>query len=261
MAAPTLVRDVLYRVGVQLHDISPQFTRWTQRELVAWLNEGQKAIAKYVPSSCSRVDAIKLATGTKQSITKILADNVKPGDGTAPADIFGMALMSVVRNMGPDGLKPGQAIRLVDRESLDTNTPNWHIETGTTVSGFVYDPRTPQVFYITPGVKAETNVWVEIQYMANPAEISATGSYGMDGTNATTVTVDESNTDDLVNYILARSYAKDAESAANLTMSNMYGQQFVSSINAQATAITGVNPNLRWASGGVNAPAPTPRAG
>lgn len=258
MAAPTKIKDILFAASTQLQDVDPQFERYTQRELVTWLNEGQKAIAKYVPSSCSRVDAVKLSPGTKQSILRIPAANVLR-DGTNPAaDVYGIAVMSVVRNMGADGLTPGRAVRIVDRETLDTYTPSWHTETGTELQGYVYDPKTPQIFYVTPGVKSDATVWADLQYAFNPPEVSVTGSYGMDGTDTTTVGVDESNTDDLVNYILARAYAKDSESS-NVAASSMYGQQFVSSINAQATAITGVNPNLRWSAGGLNAPAPTPR--
>lgn len=258
MAAPTKIKDILFAVSTQLQDVDPQFERYTQRELVTWLNEGQKAIAKYVPSSCSRVDAVKLSAGTKQSIQKIVAANVLR-DGVSPsADVYGIAVMSVVRNMGANGLTPGKAVRITDRETLDAYTPNWHTETGTEIAGYVYDPKTPQVFFVTPGVKSDAVVWVDLQYMFNPPEISVTGSYGMDDADTTTVGIDESNTDDLTNYILARAYAKDSESS-NVAMSNMYGGQFVSSINAQATAITGVNPNLRWSSGGLNAPAPTPR--
>jgi hypothetical protein len=259
MTAPTKIKDILYAVSNQLQDIDPQFDRWTQRELVTWLNEGQKAIAKYVPSSCARVDAVKLVPGTKQQILRIPAANVLR-DGQAPAaDVFGIAVMSVVRNMGTNGLTPGQAIRLVDRETLDLYTPGWHSETGTAVSGFLYDPKTPQVFFVTPGVKSDANVWVDLQYAFNPPEVPVDGVFGMDGSDTTSVGIDESNTDDLVNYILARAYAKDSESA-NMQASSMYGQTFVSSINAQATAITGVNPNLRWNAGGLNSPAPTPRA-
>lgn len=258
MAAPTKVKDILFAVSTQLQDVDPQFERYTQRELVTWLNEGQKAIAKYVPSSCSRVDAIKLAPGTKQSITKVLAANVKPGDGSTAKDLYGIALSSLIRNMGANGETPGRAIRVLDRETLDSFTPDWHTQTGAHVEGFVYDPRTPQVFYVTPGVKADATLWVEAQLIANPDEVLVSGSYGMDGADTTVVSIDEQNTDDLTNYILARAYAKDSESA-NVAMSSMYGQQFVSSINAQATAITGVNPNLRWSAGGLNAPAPTPR--
>lgn len=259
MAAPTKVKDILFAVSTQLQDVDPQFERYTSRELVTWLNEGQKAIAKYVPSACSRVDAIKLVPGTKQQITRVLAADVKPGDGSTAKDLYGIALMSLIRNMGSDGQTPGRAIRVLDRETLDAFTPNWHSQTGDYIEGFVYDPRTPQVFYVTPGVKAAATLWVEAQLMANPDEVDVNGSYGMNGTDTTLVSIDEQNTDDLVNYILARAYAKDSESS-NVVMSNTYGQQFVSSINAQAAAITGVNPNLRWSAGGMTAPVPTPRS-
>ena len=258
MASPTKVKDILFAVSTQLQDVDPQFERWTQRELVSWLNEGQKAIAKYVPSSCSRVDAIKLSPGTKQSITKIVAANVKPGDGSTATDVYAIALSSLVRNMGSDGQTPGRAIRVLDRETLDAFTPDWHTKTGDYVEGFVFDPTTPQVFYVTPGVKSTGSLWVEAKLIANPDEIPVEGSYGQDSTDTTVVSIDEQNTDDLINYILARALAKDIE-PANAQMSMTYGQQFVSSINAQAAAITGVNPNLRWSSGGLNAPAPTPR--
>lgn len=257
MAAPTKVKDILFAVSSQLQDVDPQFERWTQRELVTWLNEGQKAIAKYVPSSCSRVDAIKLSPGTKQAITKILAANIKPGDGSAAKDVYAIALTSLVRNMGGDGETPGRAIRVLDRETLDAFTPDWHTQTGDYVEGFVFDPRTPQVFYVTPGIKP-AGLWVEAQLIANPEEVVLTGDYSKDSADETPISIDEQNTDDLVNYILSRAFAKDIE-PANIQMAAMYGQQFVTSINAQAAAITGVNPNLRWSAGGINAPAPAPR--
>lgn len=258
MAAPTKIKDILFAVSTQLQDVDPQFERYTSRELVTWLNEGQKAIAKYIPLSCSRVDAFKLVAGTKQSIHKVPAARVLR-DGVAPTeDVYGITLMSVICNMGADGLTPGRAVRLADHESMDAFAPNWPAETGTEVVNYLYSPKTPQTFYVIPGVKAGTDMWVDLQYTFNPPEVSTSGSYGMDGADTTVIGIDESNTDDLINYILARSYAKDSESS-NVQMSTMYGQMFVSSINAQATAITGVNPNLRWSSGGLNAPAPTPR--
>lgn len=245
MAASTLVKDVLYRVSSQLHDISPQFTRWTQRELISWLNDGQKAIAKYMPSSCSRVDTVKLSAGTRQSIETLLAANLKTSDGSTPAQVLGNYLQSVIRNMGADGLTPGNAVRIADREVLDVNTPNWHTATANAVSQYVFDPRTPKIFYVSPGVPATPNVWVEISYLASPVEISVSGSYGMDGVDTTKISVDDRYVDDLVNYVLARAYMKDAEFANNANQAAAATQLFTGSINAQVAALTGVNPNLR----------------
>lgn len=245
MAANTLVKDVLYRVSDALHDLSPQFNRWTSRSLVAALNDGQVAIAKYIPTACSRVDAVKLAPGTKQSISSIAAGNIIPGDGSAPAAVNGNALLSVIRNMGANGSTPGRAIRLVDREVLDVNAPDWHTKTGSAVTEFVFNPNTPKNFYVTPGVPSTTNVWVELSFMADPIAVSVGGSYAWDGNDTTKISIDDKWLDDLVCYILARAYLKDAENAANAGLYATYAQQFVSSINAQATALTGVNPNLK----------------
>lgn len=241
----TLVKDVLYRVSVQLHDISPQFTRWTQRELVSALNDGQKAIAKYMPSSCARVDAVKLKPGTRQSIDTIQASDIIPGDGSSAVKVLGNYLQGVIRNMGANGTTAGSAIRIADREVLDVNTPNWHSATGTAVSIYTFDPRQPKVFYVSPGVPSNTNVWVEVSYLADPVEISVSGNYAMDGDDTTTISVDDKFVDDLVNYILARAYMKDAEFAGNGGQAAAHVQLFTASINAQVVALTGVNPNLR----------------
>lgn len=243
MASSILVKDALFRVSSQLHDISPQFTRWTQRELVSWLNDGQKAIAKYMPSSCARVDAIKLRPGTKQSIETILSTDVKPGDGSPAANVYGHYLQSINANMGSDGQTRGRAVRLVDREVLDVNSPNWHATSDDEITQYCFDPRSPKVFYVHPGAAA--NVWVEASYLANPVEIPVTGDYGMDSATTTTLSVDDKYIDDLVNYVLARAYMKDAEFAGNGNMAQAHTAMFTSSINAQVAALTGVNPNLQ----------------
>lgn len=247
MSSSTLVKDVLYRVSVQLQDTNPQFTRWTQRELVVWLNDGQKAIAKYLPPACTRVDAVKLSPGTKQSIDKILAANIKPGDGSTAADVYGLMLQDVIRTMGSDGLTPGTSIRLVDREILDVNNPTWHSTTGTP-SQYTFDPRAPRVFYVCPGVPAATATWVEISYMAQPTDITVpanTSQYGMDGNDPTVISIADKFVDDLVNYILARAYMKDAEFSGDDKKASEHAEMFTGSINAQSAAMTGVNPNLR----------------
>lgn len=244
MASSIYVKDVLYRVSAQLHDVSPQFTRWTQKELVLWLNDGQKAIAKYMPSSCARVDSVKLKPGTKQSIEKILSTEILPGDGSTPVEVYGNHLQTVIRNMGTNGSTAGNSIRVIDREVLDSNSPDWHTKTSTVVSTFAFDPRYPKIFYVSPGVPV-TGLWVELSYLADPVTVSVTGDYGAAGSDTTKISIDDMYVDDLVNYILARAYMKDAEFAANGNLAQAHSQMFVSSINAQVAARTGVNPNLQ----------------
>ena len=244
MSGTTLVRDVLYRCSTQLHDLAPQFTRWTERELIAWLNDGQRAIAKYMPYACSRVDALRLVTGTKQSIDSIPGTSIINGDGSTSVLVRGASLLNIRRSLGTDGVTPGLAMRIVAGEVLDSVYPGWHNRTGVPTQ-YIFDPQTPKVFYVSPGVAAGVTQWVEVAYLASPNELVSTGSFGMDGSSTTPISIDDKYVDDLVNYILARAYMKDAEFAADGGLAQAHSAQFIASINAQVAALTGANPNLQ----------------
>lgn len=245
MASTTLVRELLFRVSDQLVDTDPQFTRWTQRTLVNAVNDGQRVIAKFLPSSCSRVDAIKLVPGTRQSIEVVPAIRIKPGDGSTAVERHGIRLISApIRNLGADGLTPGAATRVVDRYTLDSSDPNWHIATGKAVRQVVYDPLTPQVFWVSPGVPAATDVWLELPWLPEPLEVPAGGDYAKDGSDTTKLSIDDRMVDDLMNYVLARAQMRDAEFAVAAGAAGAHAQLFAASINAQAVAAGLPNPKL-----------------
>lgn len=242
MAATILVRDLIGRVSDTLTDTSPQFTRWTEPVLIGWLNEAQLVVSKYLPFSCSRVDAVRLAPGTRQSIATIAQTHIVPGDGSAAVAVNGNALLAVIRNMGANGSTPGRAVRIVDRDVLDASNPNWHIATpSAVVRQYTFDPLLPKSFYVSPPVPATDQCWVEISFIADPKTV-AVGS-AMPGSSVR-ISVDDKNSDDLFNYIMARAQMKDAEIDGNASLASNYVGMFTASINAQATAMLGVNPNL-----------------
>lgn len=245
MAASTLIKEVLYRASDLLHDLNPQFKRWTQKAMVNYLNDGQIAIAKYLPQSCSRVDAVKLSTGTRQNIDKLLAASIKPGDGSTAVDTYGVAFLDILNNMGADGLTPGAAVRVVERDMLDAMDPDWHTRTGSAVEGVAFDTRFPRTFFVTPGVTG--NVWVNLAYIAIPAKVPNVGTedYGHAGTNTTVISISDVHMDDLVNYIMARAYLRDGEVSTSALQARNYTSLFAESINAQVKTATGTNPNLK----------------
>lgn len=245
MASSTLVREFLRRVSTQLLDMGPQFERWSETELVDATNDGQLVLAKYMPHTCSRIDAIKLSTGTRQYIGMVPAASIRPGDGSPAADVFGAMLQGVHRSMGADGATPGNALRIVDRETLDATNPSWHTKTGTPKQ-YAFDPRNPKHFYVSPGVKAGDSVWVEVSMLADPIKLPNTGGlYAASGSNTALLSVDDRNVDDLFYYVMARANLKDAEYGGNAALATSYTNLFVSSVNAQVAALTGVNPNLK----------------
>lgn len=259
MAPTVLVKDLLWRCSVMLGDTSPQFQRFAERDMVQALNDGIVATASYVPLAGARVDAIKLAAGSRQVIESIPQANVLPGDGitlTQPLRVF--ALMSLTRNMGADGLTPGPAITLADRDLLDAFDPNWMTTPGAEVEHYVYDPMTPGVFWTVPALAAPR--WVEARLHACPplvpnnATVDAdgkhmAGAYGNAQSSTQTITISDQWATDLMNYVLARMWMRDGKFREPVKAQAAV-QLYVNSINKQAEAITGVNPNLKALPGG-----------
>lgn len=251
MAITTLVRTFLRSVCTTLQDITPQFSRWTEIELVTYANYGQLAMAKYLPQVGARVDSIKLAPGTKQDLTKVLAANIIPGDGSASVDTFGISLMrGPMRNMGADGATPGRAIRLVDSATLDAINPDWHTATGAVARELVFDKEQPKAFWAVPGAPASPAVWVQVPWLAEPKRITAGGEpgaeiYAFGGASTALLGVHDQYVEDLHNYVVAIALMKGSKNMQNLPKAQVHAGLFTASINAQATAITGVNPNLK----------------
>ena len=250
MAGTIKVKDAIWRISSLLQDVSPQFMRWPEMEIVNWLNDAQLAISKFLPAANSRVDSIKLRPGTMQSIESIAALDCKPGDGSVPASaILGTQVLDVLCNMGSDGETPGNSIRLVSdgREVLDSQKPNWNSITGDHVKSYMFDPRFPRYFTVFPGV---IDGWARVAYVAQPAFIPNTGIPGaelylVDGASTALVSVSDEHIDDLVNYVCARAFMKNAQFAANSPNAQAYTAMFINSINSKVSALTGNNPNLQ----------------
>lgn len=246
MAKP-LVRDVLYQASLLLKDSAPQFSRWKVRELVGWLNDGQRALAKYVPIASSRVDSIRLVAGARQSINAIPAARVIPGDGSAPQDVTGLSINDIVRNMGSDGATAGLSVTVVSRDFLESFSRGWSAEPAAeSIDHYTHDPQTPDVFYVYP--PSDGTGWVEVSYVAEPKQVPLPPSdadYAVGGSSAEVLGVDARWQDDIVNYVVARALMKDGQDAANMALSQSFAGMFVNSINAQVQVLTGKNPNLK----------------
>ena len=247
-----LMRDVLWRASILLQDVTPQFYRSTEHDMVDAVNDAQVAIAKFVPGACSRVDAIKLRPGTLQTIESIAAASCKPGDGSTPTvPIIGNSLLDPICNMGVDGLTPGRIIRMTDGKTLDAQDMNWHAATpATVIKAVVYDPLNPRYFHVYPPVHGSTLVWMRLAYTAQPLKIPNTGTagaplYAYVGSSTQTITIADEYLADLVNYVVAVMCMKPSE-WADAAKGSAFAGMFTGSLNAKVLAITGSNPNLQF---------------
>jgi hypothetical protein len=224
--ATITVASILTKVSTILQD--PTNIRWPTNELVLWLNDGQREVSLYKPNAFVINSAVICAAGTKQ---------------TLPASAI--SLIDIVRNMGTNGTTPGNSIRTVSREILDTQVPNWHSATpSATVKHFVYTPLDSKTYYVYPPQPTTGQGYVELVYAAAPTDALIDGVISIDDIYVTA----------LISYILFRAYSKDAEYANNAALAGTYYQQFQGLLQGKVTAETVSNPNQALAPFNPNLP-------
>ena len=209
MAGTLQGQHILSRVQNILQDNTN--VRWTEGELLDYLNDGQREIVNLRPDSTATHSNVSLSAGTEQSI---------------PTD--GLRLIKVVRNMSGTGTDAtgARTIRLVDFEAINTFEPSWHDPTvtgdaahGTQVKHYMFDIRDPRKFYVYPGVSG--SAYVEVVYSKNPTNLTA-------GTDL--IQVDDIFANALINFVLYRAFLKESEYAANLATAGSYYQLFAQSL-------------------------------
>lgn len=204
--ATVLVRDVVERAETILQDTTN--TRWTKDELLNWLNDGQLAIVNRRPDLHVTNAAFSCVAGTKQSL---------------PAD--GLRLAKVLRNTG------GKAIREIDMRILDDQIPDWHNPVAAnSVDHYSYDLRDPKSFYVYPA--AAVNHSIDIIYTVAPSPITIANW----ATDNTTITLDDSYLNPILDWILYRSYSKDADYAANVQRAQMHLDAFKTALGEKTSS-------------------------
>lgn len=188
-----LASDLVTRASLALFDTGQ--VRWSQAELLTYLNEGQRVIAVAQPTTTQDVVKYPLVPGARQAI---------------PVD--GWLLIDILRNLGPaPSFAPGPAIRVISRRLLDTFAPNWTaLKPVRVVQSFIYDLRDQYQFFVYPPNDG-TGI-VELNYSAIPAPIGLTQ----------TISVTDALDAALFNYMLYRSCAKLFEGSPGPQMATAY---------------------------------------
>jgi hypothetical protein len=210
--ASTIVNDA----SILLQDLTN--IRWTQAELLNWLNDAQRQVLIYKPNSYTKNAIVQLIAGTRQSL---------PTDATL--------LIGATCNIGADGTTRGNAVRLVSREILDAQIPGWHNTSGAsnTVAHYMYDLRDRFTFYVYPPQPTAAPTKLEIIYGASPANLALTDVISLDDIYAPV----------LLNYVLHRAYSKDAEYAQNTQLAMSYYEAFVSTLGGRSSSEGFIDPN------------------
>lgn len=213
-------QSIVHRVVDILQDTTS--VRWPVSELVRYLNDGQREVVLYRPDATIKSATVACVAGAKQ---------------TLPTD--GAKLIDVIRNSASAGTN--KAVRMVAREVLDAQIPNWYGLSGELdVVHFTYDPRDPKTFFVYP--PALTTTRVDITYSAFPTDVSepAAGSTYDDVSGNLDLPDIYGNV--VTDYILYRAYSKDSEYAGNAQRAQAHYGAFANALNIEVQGTTGVAP-------------------
>ena len=210
------VATILTRARDLLQDTTVGGVRWLDDELLRWLNDGQREIVLQRRDANAVNAPSQLVPGTKQ---------VLPTGA--------ISLIDVPRNMGIGGTTPGRSIRLIQREVLDAQMPNWHTSAPSTeVKHFMFDERNPLNFYVYPPVPASPAVQVELIYSASPTDCGLGGNFSLADIYSNAI----------VDYIAYRAYSKDAEAASVQRAAGHY-QVFTAALGIKKNEDSTFSPN------------------
>ena len=187
-------------------------------QLLDYLNDGQRAVSILRPDASQETVDIQLTAGQTEQ------------------DVGGRRLIDVHYNMGSDGSTPGNAIRQVDRDVKDAFEPDWHTATpAVAIKEFMYDPKIPKKFWVSPPVHGSTAVFVKLSRAINPANVA-------DITDA--ITIDDVYSPALQEWILYRAFARDSEQTPNFVRAGQHFKAFFNIMGVKLQADMAVTPKI-----------------
>ena len=159
--------------------------RWTEVELLEYLNEAIRAVITNKPSANVTNTSVLLTSGSKQ---------------TAP--ILSVEIQDITTNMGTDGDTPGRAVTLVNQDTLDISYNTWRTDSQTvSVKHWMYNPKQDStVFYVYP--PSDGTGYVEMSYSAIPTELTDVDD---------TIPLDDMYLNVMMEYMLFRCFEKDSD--------------------------------------------------
>lgn len=175
----TKVRSLLNRAAAILND--EEFVRWEEAELLEWLNDGQRVIARGPATDAYVVRGnVTTVTGTVQNL---------PSDG--------IRLIDVVKDVST-----GQSINHADYAMANMLASRWREASSGVAENYFYDDRNPKQFEVYPPQDAGTIL--EVLYNANPGDALING----------VIIIDDMYADVLIDYIVYRALSKDTEDSS-----------------------------------------------
>ncbi|XVJ69945.1 MAG: hypothetical protein HEQ39_10000 [Rhizobacter sp.] len=204
----TTAQSIVLEVQTTLQDVDG--VRWTALELLRHINDEQREIVRLRPDVKATTTTMSLVSGSRQLL---------------PAQF--MALIDITRNTS--GSK--RALRKTSMEQLDAVSPAWNSSRPSAeVIHFMHDMREPRTFYVWPPSAGARVELVASQY---PSDVPSLGA---------TIDLPDEWKQALIDGVLHRAYAKDAEYGGNAELSVVYLQKRNAALKSQLESTASVAP-------------------
>lgn len=214
------VGDVLRRARTILQETTSDGTRWTNIELLDWLNEAYAVVLGIRPGANVVTAEMTCVAGTRQAI---------------PA--AGERLMDVIRNTA--GSAKGLAVTPILRSQLNAARPRWHGEANTdAIEHFLFEADDPRAFYVYPPATATAKLEVAFSVVPAPHGMAEAKP---DSTQA--LRLPDTYAPILVDLVLSRAFTKDAEGGANQARASMHLQAAQGALGLKIQGETASSPN------------------
>lgn len=212
--------DLIKKCAVTLKD--PEYVRWGQDELLGYLDEAQREIAR-TPGAYVKTVVQDLVKGTKQLLP---ADNSR--------------LLSIVRNWTVTD-EPCEPVRIITRALLDAFDPYWHMcPRRRLVENYMYDDRTPMSYFVYPPNDGTGRV--EVMYSPIPEKITSISD---------SLVLREEFETPLLAFVLYRAYSKDSDYSAGMQLATTYFTTYTTSLQTAMQAAGAATPNATLVKGAV----------
>jgi hypothetical protein len=204
----TTAQSIVTEVQGTLQDV--EGVRWPVADLLRYICDEQREIVKLRPDVKATTTTMSLVSGSRQLL---------------PAQF--MALIDITRNTS--GSK--RAVRKTSMEQLDAVAPAWNSSRPSAeVIHFMHDMREPRTFYVWPPSAGARVELVASQY---PTDVAAVGDQ---------IDLTDEWKQALIDGVLHRAYAKDAEYGGNAELSIAYLNKRNAALKSQLESTASVAP-------------------
>lgn len=191
----------------------PNAVRWTDAELLAWLNESQRQIVAVRPDALSTRATLGLVAGSIQTI---------------PA--AGMRFLGATHNTAAF-----RGVTLISRDQLDAINPSWRgAAPAGVIKHFMYDPQLPKQFEVYP--PATTAASLSITYSVLPPDVEAVGN---------DIALDPIYQPAMSDWIAYRAFLKQSDVPGDAQRSATALQSFSAAMGVKAQVDTATKPERK----------------